>query len=290
MTPRGPYDAKALVRICHPSDFSPASEVAFAHALKLALASGAELEIVHVTHHISANESDIHWTDFPGVRRTLARWGVLPLHAKPEDVAKAGLSVRKIVKVGSNPVDSLLDYWDDMPPDLVILATHQRDGLSRIVHRPVAEPLARGARAMTLFVPHDGNGFISLADGSISLRRILIPVDHTPDAQRALEEAFFLAKGFDCPNVEFFLLHVGTERAMPTLFLPHHPGWIWEKQVLAGDPVEGILRKAADWLPDLIVLATEGHVTFLDALRGSTTERVLRGARCSLLAVPAHIH
>jgi nucleotide-binding universal stress UspA family protein len=38
---------------------------------------------------------------------------------------------------------------------------------------------------------------------------------------------------------------------------------------------------------DLIAMATEGHKGFLDVLRGSTTERVLRDARCPVLAVPA---
>ena len=38
--------------------------------------------------------------------------------------------------------------------------------------------------------------------------------------------------------------------------------------------------------PDLLVLATQGHQGFLDALRGSTTERVVRGARCPVLAIP----
>jgi nucleotide-binding universal stress UspA family protein len=48
--------------------------------------------------------------------------------------------------------------------------------------------------------------------------------------------------------------------------------------LLNGDPVETILREAALWEPDLIVFTTQGHMDFLDALRGSTTERVLRGA------------
>ena len=51
--------------------------------------------------------------------------------------------------------------------------------------------------------------------------------------------------------------------------------------------MERILKEAADWSPDLIVMATQGHLDFLDALRGSTAERVLRGARCAVLAVPA---
>jgi nucleotide-binding universal stress UspA family protein len=35
-----------------------------------------------------------------------------------------------------------------------------------------------------------------------------------------------------------------------------------------------------------MVLATQGHLDFLDAVRGSTTERVLRNVRCPVLAVP----
>jgi len=50
--------------------------------------------------------------------------------------------------------------------------------------------------------------------------------------------------------------------------------------------VERILKEAAYWSPDLIVMATQGHRDFLDALRGSTTERVLRGVQCPVLAVP----
>jgi nucleotide-binding universal stress UspA family protein len=87
--------------------------------------------------------------------------------------------------------------------------------------------------------------------------------------------------------VQFKLLHVGTEKGMPTLFLPHHPGYKWEEHICHGNPVQEILREALHWTPDLIVLTTQGHMDLLDALRGSTTERVLRGANCAVLAVPA---
>jgi nucleotide-binding universal stress UspA family protein len=139
---------------------------------------------------------------------------------------------------------------------------------------------------MTLFVPESTRGFISPADGAVSLRRILVPVDHAPSAQVALEEAYFLASGFDRRGVVFKLLHAGTGNGMPTLYLPHRPGWRWKESLVPGDPVERILKEAADWSPDLIVMATQGHMDFLDALRGSTTERVLRGVHCPVLAVP----
>ena len=284
---RAKTHGEPLMRIVHPSDFSQSSRVAFCHALKIALESRAELEIVHVQRHRIGPEEDVHWTEFPGVRATLARWNILPAQARPEEVAKAGLRVKKVLNAESDPLESLVRYCEKHPPDLLVLATRQREGLSRWVHKAVAEPLARRSRAMTLFVPAQGRGFISPANGAVTLRRILIPVDYHPHAQAALEEAFFLACGFDCCGVMFKLLHVGTDRGMPSLYLPHRPGWTWEERVVPGDPVERILKEAADWSPDLIVMATQGHLDFLDALRGSTAERVLRGARCAVLAVPA---
>jgi nucleotide-binding universal stress UspA family protein len=56
--------------------------------------------------------------------------------------------------------------------------------------------------------------------------------------------------------------------------------------VRQGDVVGCILEEDAQWGADLLVLATQGHQGFLDALRGSTTERVVRGARCPVLAIP----
>ena len=286
MTIHNDHAGAPLQRIFHPSDFTPASEVAFAHALKLALESKAALEIAHVERHITGSEADNHWTDFPGVRATLARWGVLPGGAAKEDVAKIGIDVKKIVLEGKDPVASMLFYCHRHPPDLLVLASHHRDGLSRLLHHEVAEPLARKSHAMTLFVPQDGRGFISNENGAVTLRRILIPVDHLPNAQTALNEALFLTNELGNSPVEFRLLHVGSGTGMPALEMPEWPEWKFEKRLAQGDVVEQILHEEAEWSPDLMVLATQGHRDYLDALRGSTTERVLRGARCSVLTIP----
>jgi nucleotide-binding universal stress UspA family protein len=276
-----------LLRILHPSDFSRASRIAFAHALKIALLAKAELEIVHVQPHRIDSEKDVHWSEFPGVRSTLARWNILLADAKFEEVAATGLRIKKILNAESDPLEAMVRYCAEQPPDLLVLAVHQRDGISRWLHKPVAEPLARRARAMTLFVPSQCQGFIAPADGAVTLRRILIPVDHEPEAQAALEEAYFLATGLGCAEIELRLLHIGAERGMPALSLPHQPGWKWEERLAPGDAVERILDQESEWRPDLLVMATDGRRDFFDALRGSTTERVLRSAHCPVLAVPA---
>lgn len=84
-----PNRSRYSVNIFHPSDFSRGSQVAFCHALKIAILAKAQLEIMHV----AANENDMHWTDFPGVRSTLARWGILPEGVTREEVIKIGVAV-----------------------------------------------------------------------------------------------------------------------------------------------------------------------------------------------------
>jgi nucleotide-binding universal stress UspA family protein len=272
--------------IFHPSDFSQASEVAFAHALKIALQSKAKLDIMHVEPHLIPERA--YWTEYPAVRSTLARWGILPDGVGRSEVAKTGVLVRKVLITDSDPLSSIMRHFRNSPPDLIVLATHQRQGLERWMHRAIAEPLARRSGAMTLFVPQDARGFVNFADGSVRLRRVLIPVDYEPDPQTAIEKASLLTRGLDCEPGEFQLLHVGPGK-MPLVNLPR-VGWSYKSTITRGNVVDEILRTEKDWQPDLLVFMTQGHLDFLDALRGSTTERVLRGARCPVLAIPTGTH
>jgi phosphomannomutase len=55
---------------------------------------------------------------------------------------------------------------------------------------------------------------------------------------------------------------------------------------LAGEPADEILQTAKEIRADLIIMTTDGPDGFLDALRGSTSERVLRQARCPVANLP----
>jgi len=170
--------------IFHPSDFSEASEVAFAHALKLALASKAELSMLHAT-----DGSDAEWQYFPGVREILERWKLIPEGSPRSAVSKLGIDVRKVLVSSNNPVTACLGYLERHPAELIVLAVHQSEGRMRWLEKSVGKPMARRAGQMTLFVPHGVEGFVSQADGSVSLRNILIPVTNKPSPQPALEAA-----------------------------------------------------------------------------------------------------
>lgn len=279
-----------LAHIFHPTDLSPASMAAFGHALKLSLAMRSDLTIMHVDPARAEPDFD----DFPRVRATLSRWGLLREGATKEDFLALGLSARKIRAMAEDPVASILQLLWRKPADLIVMATHPKDTLGQWLSdpqwrsNPVSQSLVRKARVMSLFVPDQCKGLVSLDTGAVSMQRILIPVDHRPLPQAAVDAACMIAAGLGIQDATFEILYVGSNAHMPKLHLPRRQGWIWQQRHTEGVVVDEILD-VAEWLqPDLIVMATEWRHGFLDALRGSTTERVLRRTACPLLAVPVH--
>lgn len=270
-------------RIFHPTDFSDASDIAFAHALKLATQEQSHLTILHTEH----DPQELHWSEFPKVRETLARWKDLPADGIKEAITEMGLAVKKISASHKDTVDSILHYLKKHPHDLIVLATHQYHGLARLTHKTVAESVARRSGEMTLFIPEGVEGFVSVADGTVNLKHILIPIDHRPCPQVALEAAASITNLLECADVTFTALHIGPSKNFPNVKPYQGNHWKWEATVDYGDIEEQILRVAKQREADLIVMPTAGHHGFLDALRGSTTERIVRQAHCPVLTVPA---
>jgi nucleotide-binding universal stress UspA family protein len=276
--------AARIQRIFHPSDLSDFSNLAFDHALKLAITGKCELTILH-TENLPA-ESD--WPEFPRVRRTLEQWRVLPQGSPKEAISKLGLKVHKVVLLDSAPVRSMVNFLSKHPHDLIVLATHQYDGLERWTHEQVAEPVARKAGDRTLFIPHEGQGFVSPASGEVRLDSVLVPVDHVPDPQVAIDSATALVESLGCREADATLLYVGDRTISPEVRMPGNGALKWRWTYRDGNVEEQILQAAQEYNAGLIVMATQGHHGFLDALRGSTTERIVRHAKCPVLAASVH--
>ncbi|MGZ8202248.1 MAG: universal stress protein [Burkholderiales bacterium] len=274
-------DPARITSIFHPSDFSEASDVAFAHALKIALVTKATLNVLHVSEGGRAE-----WKDFPGVRDTLERWKLIPMGSERDAVGELGIGVRKVVAKSPDPVKASLEYLTRHPADLIVLAVHQQESRMRWLGKSVGQPIARGAGQMTLFIPHGVEGFVSRSDGLVSLRSILIPVAFQPRHQPAVEAAARIVQNLQLPAGTITLLHVGAAGDMPAVKTPEAAGWTWNRVTKSGEPVEAILQTASDVAADLIVMTTAGPQGFLDALRGSTSERVLRKTRCPVVSLP----
>lgn len=277
-----PAAGQTFARVIHPTDLSPDGDLAFAHGVRIALAARGRITIVH-TGDSSAIGNE--WATFPKVRERLARWGLLAAGATEEDVVALGLQVSKADLGADHPAKAIAVYAERHGCDLIVLATHARHGVQRWLVPAVAEPLARTAEAPTLFLPEGASGFVDAATGAVSLKTILVPIDTSPDPARAIELALSLARSLGVEDAVFHLLHIGPDDPVLPDALVGHANIRW---VVAtdGPVVETICETAEDIGCDLIVMATRGHDGFLDALRGNTTEQVLRTAGRALLAVP----
>jgi nucleotide-binding universal stress UspA family protein len=268
--------------IAHPTDFSEASAAAFAHALRIALTAKCPLYILHVSTDAAKDD----WASFPHVRHVLANWGLLDKRESPAAIyAKLGVKVVKAEMMPMRTVDGVLHFLHDHPADLIVLATEARQGVARWLHGSVAEALSRTAMTPTLFVPGKARHFVDPISGKLHLRRVLIPVDHAPRPTAAVAAMMGFAHRLAGMAAEERLLHVGHKP--PPVQSQAEPNRPLPVTLSQGDVVDAIVTAANEWPADLIGMPTAGHHGFLDALRGSTTERVLRQAPCPMLAVPA---
>jgi nucleotide-binding universal stress UspA family protein len=261
--------------IAHPTDFSEASAEAFAHALRLALAFRCRLDVLHV------KSGDGEWSSFPHVRETLARWGLLSADADHAQVQqKLGIEIRKIEIEHYDPLRGVAAFLLSHRPDLVVMATRGAQGLSRFMSESVSEGIAQKTNLPALFLGPNARPFVDSKNGRLHLKSAVIPVGRHPSPSRALT---LFHRLFGKLGLVQRYVHVGDER----FELMGATGKREPVTILEGSTVEAILLAASSYLADLLVMPTAGRHGFLDALRGSTTEQVLRRAACALLALPA---
>lgn len=265
--------------VLHPTDFSESSLVAFHHALKAAISTKSRLTLLHVA-------SEAEWSKFPGIRETLERWGVLPEGSPKSAVGELGVTASKVVANEGEPVDAVLRFLEKHPTDLIVLATSRRGNHVPWLGKSVSAPVTRKAGQMTLLIPGDVKGFVSGEDGSVDLNNILIPIASTPSPEPALKAAARFVRKLNCPEGTFTVLHVGDANTMPALRYPEVEGWTWKKELRTGEVIEAIVNTAKSVNAGLIIMTTDGRNGFLDGLRGSHSERVLRYCAAPLLTVP----
>jgi len=263
--------------IAHPTDFSPASAGAFAHALRLAMEFRAKLDLLHVKYP----DDDDAWDSFPHVRETLARWGVLPENASYYDLEnQVGISVRKVEIGRGDTVAGIIQFLLSDQPGLIVVATHGRSGFNRWLSGSVVQDVAHRIHLPTLFIGPNARPFVDIETGELQLKKVIVPVASQPEPGRALDT---LERLMEPLQVTWDVIHVG--EVEPIIVRPSSRSLT--VKLVDGPVVETILAEVDVVDADLIAMPTEGRHGFLDALRGSTTERILHQARCPLLALPA---
>lgn len=183
----------------------------------------------------------------------------------------------------------------------IVMATHGRTGLSRLLMGSVAEHVLRQAPVPVYLVPESAGRIPDYPD----VRHILVPLDGSPLAESVLKPVTDLALATGAEVTLLTVFEDGTPhggsgsaadqrrrmeaeaRATFSLIEAHLlvKGVIVSGRWATGQPAAEILTMAHALKPSLIALATHGR-SGLDRLRfGSVAESVLRAAGIPVMTV-----
>lgn len=135
-----------------PTDGSDAAEAAFDHAFDLAARYDATIHALYVVDTAVYGTLDAR-SDL--VVDALCEQGESAVGAVRERGEKAGVPVVEEVARGS-PARTILDYVADEGIDLVVMGTHGRRGLDRLVLGSVTERVLRSSPAPVMVVRGTG--------------------------------------------------------------------------------------------------------------------------------------
>lgn len=276
------YTPPTIRNILVPTDFSSSSDAAFAHALRLTLALKADLDVLHVEP--KNDRADWRWA--PHVVETLARWHFVPEGAGQAEVEALGIHARQTLATGQAADVAILREIAESHADLLVLATHGRAGLQRLLQPSVTEAVMRLRPVPILLLPAGCAGFVDPATGESTLDRVLIPIAPTPNPAPAFDLATAVLRALGGQDAQIATLHVGQGHPEVELLRPD-AGWKVFHWNASGSVEAGILDVAQTWSASLIVAVSEGRRNYLDQLRGSTMERLVASAKTPVLVVPA---
>lgn len=262
--------------IAHATDLAADGGVAFAHGVALARDAGARLVSLHANP-----AAGVAARDLPTAAELLKTW-----HANGGAEPVAVDHHRQTHDCCEDPVDTLLDAMRALTPDLLVVGTHRVSAMGRLFKGSVSEALALNSGCPTLFLPIGEKGFVDVA-GRNRIQRVLVPVGDAVAAERAVETITRLATRCRVEHVDFHLLHIGAGgEVLERLTLPEGERWTWHRHQAEGPLTQVINRFADELSADVVVMATAGHDSVVDMLKGSHTEQVLRKAHCPVLSVP----
>ena len=283
-------------RILLATDFSPGSMAALPYAVALARRFHSKLYLAHVV----ATEA---YSLVPMSARDSALENVRA-HAETQ---MAG--VRSMTVLTGITHEVLVDHGDVWPMlsamiekqgiDLLVIGTHGRRGIEKLLLGSTAEEILRLAAKPVLMV---GPRCSVAPETELSLRRILHATDFSPGAEPAMHYAFSLARE---DGATLTLLHVAEDvwreplstRLRPADFfrerlLERH--WMVEDEGVAreyyvefGPRADCILEIAAKLQSELIVIGVRGarYPQVAAHLPGPTAYDVVSRARCPVMVM-----
>jgi len=286
-----------------PIDFSEFSVKAYDYAQSLAWHYKAALLVQHVRYSFPAFYIDASYKE---IRRKLRADALQKLREFAKRLTRTKVQPQCVVHEGcrlsesSLYSDRILSFANAQAVNLIVMGTHGLGGVDRLMLGSVTEKVLRKARCPVLVVRKPAHDFVSPGEKAdpINIKKIVLCMDFSKHAQRALNHAFSIAKQY---NAELTLLHVlehlpgsadvksATTKATAQLRESVPPGArkpsLVKFLVRIGRPYQQIVEVALEAQTDLVIMGVRGRSSLNSALFGSTAYRVIQLGPCPVLAV-----
>ena len=142
-----------IKRMLVPTDFSPASDIAFNYAIDMAARQGATIHLLHVIDDASFATAypDGFYVELPGLRAQLTEDATRRLQEMATRCASGDVMATIEVAVG-RPARVVTDIAKAQGTNLIVMGTHGRSGFAHLVLGSVAERVVRTAPCAVLTV------------------------------------------------------------------------------------------------------------------------------------------
>jgi nucleotide-binding universal stress UspA family protein len=299
----------AIKNILFATDFSAVSEAALPYVAAINRRYGG---IVHVAHVLPNTVLLRPGAPDPAVMGSIYEDVHSTAQEKIQQLAQRllGHSHKTYVRHGE-VLDVIAEIILEQEIDLLVLGTHGRTGLGKLILGSVAEELFRGTVCPVLTVGPKvsaaARGLESRRDHvlppvQIKLRNILYATDFSPDAAKGASYAVSLAREFQS---RLTLLHViedfgrdlhehpgpiDTSLRMLEELVPDQDGLRYRPDFVAeyGTPSEVILQSAGEYEADLVILGARPAANKLAVAThfgGSVAHKIVVGATCPVLTI-----
>lgn len=285
----------AIKNVLCPVDFFPASQRALEYSVALARNYGATLHILHVVSPIlpTSYEFSVNTADFV---REFEEQAIARIGKMEGDARSAGIEAQTAVRTGDID-EELKGAISASGADIVVMGTHGRRGFERWFLGSVTERLLRHCSVPVLVLSDTGTDMKVPPD----VEKVLVTTDFSEGTNEAMSWALAIAQ--EAP-AEVTLMHVvqqpaeraGDVEGLADILEEHLSSMVpaevrnWctvGSRVEIGTPYQKILSILEESDVDLLVMNIHGKGMLSRALMGTTAERVIRGADCPVLAVPA---
>jgi len=142
-----------LKRVLVATDFSAPSHAALIYGRALARSFGASLHLLHVVENYFLRPT-------AAVPHLVQQAKTRMLDDQLSDEDRKTLAARTVLEVSDEPAETIVDYAKAQEVDLIVMGTHSRSGLDRLLVGSVAEHVIRTAPCPVLTVRHPEREFI----------------------------------------------------------------------------------------------------------------------------------